>query len=243
MIIEEKEKKIELKGIVKYVYKKMGKAIADYRMIEEGDKILVGVSGGVDSLSLIKLFKMRQRRVPIRFDFMACFVSTNFIEVDKKTVINYLEDNSIPYVVREMDLDDRSIDCFWCSWNRRKVLFTTTKELFFNKLALGHNLDDITETIIMNLFFHGEISAMKPKIELFDNELTLIRPLCYVSKKDIHSFANKLNLPYTHYECKYGKDSRRQLVKNVIELVEKEYPLVKKNIFKGLRKIKKDYLL
>ncbi|MCM8774092.1 MAG: hypothetical protein NC820_05095 [Candidatus Omnitrophica bacterium] len=243
MVIEEKEKKIELKGIVKYVYKKMGKAIADYRMIEEGDRILVGVSGGVDSLSLIKLFKMREKRVPIRFDFMACFVSTNFIEVDKKTVINYLEDNGIPYVVREMELDDKSIDCFWCSWNRRKILFTTTKELIFNKLALGHNLDDITETIIMNLFFHGEISAMKPKIELFDNELTVIRPLCYVSKKDIQRFANKLNLPYTYYECKYGKDSHRQLVKNVIELVEKKYPLVKKNIFRGLKKIKKDYLL
>jgi len=236
-------KKIKLRGVVKYVYKKMGKAILDYDMLQEKDKLLVAVSGGKDSLSLLKLLAMRKARAPIKFDFMACFVFTDFIKIDEKVLIDYFEESNIPFIIKKLKFDDTDMNCFWCSWNRRKVLFQTAKEQGCNKIALGHHIDDITETILMNLFFFGEISAMKPKIELFDNRINIIRPLCYVTKKDLNNFAIKLKLPVTSYECFHGKDSRRELVKNVIRTVEKDCSYVKKNIFGALRNLKKEYLI
>ncbi|RKY33457.1 MAG: hypothetical protein DRP68_02285 [Candidatus Omnitrophota bacterium] len=241
--VEFKEKKIPLKGVVKYVYKRMGKAILDYNMIEKNDKILVAVSGGSDSLSLVKLLKMRKRRVPIDFQILACFVDTDFIKIDKKALLDYLERESIPFVVKKMELKNSNVSCFWCSWNRRKVLFQTAQEFHCNKVALGHHLDDIVETILMNLLFFGEVSAMKPKIELFEGRLTIIRPLCYIEKKDLINFANRLNLDYTNYRCSYGKDSRRELIKAIIKKTEESCPYVKKNIFNALKNIKTDYLI
>ena len=239
----EKDNKARLRGIVKYAYKKMGKAIIDYDMLSGDDKVLVAVSGGLDSLSLLRLFMMRSKRVPINFEFKACFVSTNFIKVDENILIGYFEQNSIPFVIKRLELDDRDMNCFWCSWNRRKVLFETAKETGCNKIALGHHLDDIDETILMNLFFFSEISAMKPKVNLFDGALDIIRPLCYLTKENLQHFASELGLPFTNYQCNYGKDSRRKLVKEVLGRVEQNCPAVKKNIFSALKKIKKEYLL
>ncbi|RLA92655.1 MAG: tRNA 2-thiocytidine(32) synthetase TtcA, partial [Deltaproteobacteria bacterium] len=136
--------KLPLRGIVKYVYKKMGAAILDYNMLSEGDRILVGVSGGKDSLSLLKLFLMRKRRVPIEFSFIACFIESEFIDVDKDTVFSYCQDNGIPFVTATLCIDEKEMNCFWCSWNRRKLLFELASEHNCNKVALGHNLDDIT---------------------------------------------------------------------------------------------------
>ena len=234
---------VRMRGIIRYVYKKMGKAILEYGMLSPGDKILIGVSGGVDSLSLLKLFMMRKQRVPVQFDFIACFVSSNFIKVDEDILLEYFRNNRIPFVRKQLLLDDSDMNCFWCSWNRRKVLFEAATEYGCNKIALGHHLDDIAATILMNLFFFGEVSAMKPKINLFEGRLSVIRPLCYVGKEDIHTFASKLNLPFTSYECMYGKDSRRALIKSVIQAVEKNCPHVKKNIFAALQNIRKEYLV
>ncbi len=241
--VKDKKDKIILKGVVKYVYKNMGKAILQYSMLEKNDKILVGVSGGVDSLSLLKLFTMRRKRVPIKFDFIACLVMADFIKVNSTVIVNFCRENDIPLVIKRVTFNDNDINCFWCSWNRRKIIFETAKEYGCNKIALGHNLDDITETILMNLFFFGEISAMKPKISLFNGRLMIIRPLTYITKDVLYSFAKKINIPFTDYKCLYGEGSRRELVKGIIKTVEKDCPAVKKNIFNALRKVKNNYLL
>ena len=237
-----KKDNIRLRGVIKYVYKKMGKAILDYSMIGPKDKVLVAVSGGMDSLSLLKLFIMRKKRVPINFEFIACMVSTDFTKVDTNAVINFFNENNIPFLIKELKLNDSDINCFWCSRNRRKILFETAKEEGCNKIALGHNLDDITETIMMNLVFFGEVSSMKPKISLFNGQLDIIRPLCYIAKRNIDNFAAKLELPFTNYKCSHGKDTRRGLIKNIIKTIEKDCPAAKNNIFNALKNIKKDYL-
>ena len=236
-------KKIRLKGIIKYVYKKVGKAILDYQMIKENDRILVAVSGGSDSLSLLKLLNMRKRRIPISFDIIACFIKTNFIDIDEEKVIEYFKKEGIPFLVKELNLEKKNLDCFWCSWNRRKILFETAQIHNCNKIALGHHLDDIVETILMNLFFFGEISAMKPKISFFKDKLEIIRPLCYLEKEELKNFVYNLEIPFADYECPYGKDSRRELVKLIIKETKNRCPYVKKNIFRALGRIKKDYLL
>ena len=135
------------------------------------------------------------------------------------------------------------MNCFWCSWNRRKILFETAREHNCNKIALGHNLDDIIETTLMNLFFRGEVSTSPPALDLFGGEIKIIRPLSYIKKQEILEFASQFSFPDTHYECAYGKDSKRALTRSTIKELEKTCPFVKKNIFRALARIKKDYLV
>lgn len=237
------QEKIDFQGTVKSTYKQMGKAIADYSMLSDGDKVLIGLSGGMDSLSLLTLFKMRQERIPIDFEIMACFVDTNFIKTEKEKLADYCNLLGIKFIIKELKLDRDAVNCFWCSWNRRKILFDTARDYGYNKVALGHNLDDIAETTLLNLFFNGEISTMKPKVELFEGKLTIIRPLCYLDKRKITYLFSKLSLPPMQYECFYGKNSKRAIVKDIVKKLEIDYPFVKKNIFGALGRIRKEYLL
>jgi len=235
--------KVKLRGIIKFVYKQSGKAILDYRMIEEGDKVLVAVSGGVDSLSMLKLLKMRQKRLPIKFQLMACFVDIDFIDVDRSALVKFFKDIDVPYVIKELSLDPDNTDCFWCSWNRRKALFRTAREFNCTKIALGHNLDDISETTLMNMCFFAELSTMKPRLSFFNGEFQTIRPLCYLEKDKINEFAGKFVFPDTDYDCPKGKDTRRRLIRKILAEIKQDCPAVKKNLFNSLKNIKEDYLV
>jgi tRNA 2-thiocytidine biosynthesis protein TtcA len=236
--------RVKLRGVARYVYKKSGKAISDYRMIEDKDRILVGVSGGADSLSLLKMLLVRKMHIPVHFDIVACFIDLSFSTTSRRLLEDYFKKEGVPYVVKELDLKTEDVDCFWCSWNKRKLLFQTAKEHNCNKIALAHHLDDIVETILMNLFFHGEISCMKPKIELFGGLLSIIRPFSYLEKRTLESLAQHIDLPDTGHACRYAKNSRRELIKETIDKLKKQFPHIKTNIFRSLqrRKIREDYL-
>lgn len=238
-----KKEKIKLRGHIRYVYKQMGRAIADYDMLQDNDRILVAVSGGVDSLSLLKLFEMRRQHVPINFELIVCFVDTNFVKVDKNYLIEYFKDCGFDYTIKDLALNAKDINCFWCSWNRRKALFEAARQQNCNKIALGHTQDDIIETTLMNLFFRSEISTCPPKLDMFGGQIKMIRPLCYLTKQEIMDFASNFSFPITHYECPYGKTTKREYVKSIIKDLEKESPFVRKNIFRALGKIKEGYLV
>lgn len=238
-----REKDLQLCGHIKYVYKQTGKAIYDYRMLHDRDRVLVAVSGGKDSIALLKLLAMRRQRVPIDFELFACFVRTDFMEIKDESILEYCASLNIPCTIQQIAFSQDDLNCFWCSWNRRKLLFETARKLGCNKIALGHHRDDIIQTVLMNLFFLGEISAMKPKVEFFDNTLTLIRPLCYLTEDAVERFIREIAVSFVSWKCPYGKVSRRELVKRIIQEVESACPQVKKNIFKALQKIKSDYLL
>lgn len=243
LLSTKKREKIKLRGKIRNVYKQMGKAIYNYKMLSQGDKVLVAVSGGADSLALLKLFLMRKRRVPFDFKIIACFVDTNFIKTDKNVLIKYFKDNGVDYIIKNLEIEEKDRNCFWCSWSRRKILFETAKALGCNRIALGHNLDDITETILMNIFFFAQISSAPPALDMFSGRIKLIRPLAYLKKKDIFEFAQLLLLPFAGHNCPYGENTRRQKVKKIIKELEKNCPQVKKNIFRSLGKIRKDYLV
>ncbi|MCF7887801.1 MAG: hypothetical protein K9L76_00830, partial [Candidatus Omnitrophica bacterium] len=167
LLSTKKREKIKLRGKIRNVYKQMGKAIYNYKMLSQGDKVLVAVSGGADSLALLKLFLMRKRRVLFDFKIIACFVDTNFIKTDKNVLIKYFKDNGVDYIIKSLEIEEKDRNCFWCSWSRRKILFETAKALGCNRIALGHNLDDITETILMNIFFFAQISSAPPALDMF----------------------------------------------------------------------------
>lgn len=236
-----------LKGTEYYISKSMGKAIMDYDMLAQGDKILVAVSGGKDSLTLLHVLNNRKAFVPIKYDLLAVHVDMGYPCQHPKILAEYFKKMGIDFHIEKIDIlkgkSRKDISCFWCSWNRRKALFETANRLGCTKVALGHHMDDICETILLNLFFQGEISAMNPKQELFDGKITIIRPLAYVQEDLIRKFAKDLDFPHHKCACPNSITSKRTKVEQIIKDLEKITPDIKKNIFRSIKRIKKDYLL
>lgn len=236
-----------LKGPEFYISKRVGRAIIDYKMIAEGDRILVGVSGGKDSLTLLKVLADRQKFVPIKYSLVACHIDMGYPRSISRIIEKYLKKQGVEYHIVKVDTlrkmrDKKKITCFWCSWNRRKALFETAARLTCNKVAFGHHLDDIDETILLNLFFQGEISTMKPCQEMFKGKLTIIRPLCYTEEDLIRRFSKSLGFPHHTCDCPNSDISRRQTMTKIISDLQRICPEVRTNIFRGLKRIKTEYL-
>jgi len=239
--------KNRVKNLEKAVSKKVGSAIADYGMIKDGDKILVAVSGGKDSLTLLKILSERRSFVPIRYEILAVHVDLGYKCVNKEELKKFLQEKNYPFHFKKIDIlkgkSRADITCFWCSWNRRRALFEAAKEYGCNKLAFGHHKDDIVATILMNLLFEGEISAMAPYQEMFKGKLSIIRPLAYVDEDDIEELARLNSFPVPHCSCPNTNATKRSVVTKFIKELEKTTPSVKTNVFRSLKRIKKDYLL
>ena len=230
------------------ISKKVGTAIFDYNMLHDRDKIMVGISGGKDSLTLLKLLKYRQTFAPIKFDLLAVHIDMGIPGMNVDKLESYFKNEEVDYRIERIDiLDDNEwedIGCFWCSWNRRKAMFDLSNKLGYKKIAFGHHFDDIIETIMLNLFYQGHISAMLPNQELFDGKLRIIRPLAYVEEKEIMESALADNLPkFVDEKCIHDNNSKRVLVKKIIRQMSENNPSVKMNIFKGVQRIKEEYLL
>ncbi|MBU1869268.1 MAG: tRNA 2-thiocytidine(32) synthetase TtcA, partial [Candidatus Omnitrophica bacterium] len=164
-----------------------------------------------------------------------------------KTLEKYFKKMGIEYRIKRSDAlkqkKRKDITCFWCSWNRRKELFQLADKLKCTKVALGHHKDDIVETMLLNLFFQGEISAMAPRQELFRGKITLIRPLAYVEEYMIKRFAKEERIPHSTCLCPNSEISNRARMGRIISEIKKVCPDVKTNIFRSLKRIKQDYLL
>jgi len=230
------------------ISKKAGRAITDFNMIQSGDKIAVAVSGGKDSLSLMHVLRHRQKVSPVKFDFTAVHIDFEFEDFDSQTLADYLRQQEFPYRIEKVDSlkGERweDINCFWWSRNRRKALFQLADREGFTKIAFGHHMDDIAETIILNQFYRGEISAMKPMVELFDGKIVIIRPLTYVRERDMVILARELKIDSMgQSKCANDDTSHRMLIKNMLKDFEKNNPMVVTNIFRSLKNIKTEYLI
>jgi tRNA 2-thiocytidine biosynthesis protein TtcA len=236
-----------LQGKEFYISKRVGKAITDYDMFSDGDKIAVAVSGGKDSLTLLKVLADRQIFVPIKYELLAIHIDLGYSRPYAKSLEKYFKKIGVKYHIEKVDAlkktKPKDINCFWCSWNRRKALFESANRFGCTKVALGHHKDDIIETILLNLFFHGEISAMSPKQVLFDGKIIIIRPLAYVEEDMISRFARGAGFPQEKCSCPNSFTSNRAKITNIIKDLEKVCPEIKTNIFKSVKRIKQDYLL
>ena len=237
----------KLKGVEYYISKGMGKAIMDYRMLDPGDRIAVAVSGGKDSLTLLRFLLLRKSFVPIQYDIVALHVDMGYPKSISAKLVKIFKKLKVEYKIIKSDVLKKTpknkINCFWCSWNRRKELFIESDKLGCTKIAFGHHLDDITETMLLNLFFQGEISTMAPRQELFKGKIKIIRPLAYVEERFIKQFAKESKLGHDSCLCPHSVTSNRSLAGKIIGRVGKVCPDVKKNIFRSLKRVKKDYLL
>lgn len=228
----------------------VGKALHGYRMISDGDRILVGVSGGADSLSLMQLLSDRLRHIPVAYDLTAVFVDPGFENGFTDELEAYCRCAGFAFRVEYTDFGVQAHSranpenpCFLCARLRRKRLFELADALGCNKIALGHNKDDIIETLFLNICYAGEISTMLPRQSFFGGTLEIIRPLACADQKLIRSYAHHQRLPSFENPCPSAKTSRRRHIKNLLEGLYASNPKIKGNIFKAIHHVKPDYLL
>lgn len=219
------------------------RAIQDYDMIQEGDKIAIGISGGKDSLTLAKALRDLQRFYPKTFSLHAITIALGFEHFDATQLTEYFKELEIPFTIYETQIADivfkarkESNPCSLCSKMRKGALIDIASQLGCNKIALGHNQDDINETLLMSLFYEGRIHTMSPVTKLDKNQITIIRPLIYVPESDVRRFSKKNNLPVLKSPCPADGHTKREEIKQLIYSLQKEIPQLQDNIFGAIQR-------
>ena len=234
--------------LMRRIEQRFMKGIVRYGLIEEGDKILVGLSGGKDSMALLELLARRSRIYKPRFSVVAVHVvMTNIAyESDMDYLRTYAEGLGVPFVRYETSFDpstdNRKSPCFLCSWNRRKALFTVAKEQGCNKIALGHHMDDILETLLMNMTFQGAFSTMPPRLVMRKFDMTIIRPMCLVHESDLVEMAALRGYRKQIKNCPYEKDSHRSEMKDVLKRLEAMNPEARFSLWSSMNNVQADLL-
>jgi tRNA 2-thiocytidine biosynthesis protein TtcA len=242
------EKRIMEEKLMRRIQKCFNKGVVQYGLIEDGDKILVGLSGGKDSLALLELLALRSRIYKPKFSVVAAHVVMKNIsyESDMDYLRSYAESLGVPFICYETSFDPstdtRKSPCFLCSWNRRKALFTVAKEQGCNKIALGHHMDDILETLLMNITFQGAFSTMPPKLVMRKFDMTIIRPMCLVHEADLLQMAAYRGYKKQIKNCPYEKDSNRSSIKEVFHTLEKLNPEARYSLWGSMSNIQSDLL-
>lgn len=238
----------EEEKILRRIGQRFNKGVVKYRLIDDGDKILVGLSGGKDSLALLELLAKRSRILKPKFAVVAAHVSMTNIpyQSDLEYLKQYAEELGVPFVHYETSFDPttdtRKSPCFLCSWNRRKALFTVAKEQGCNKIALGHHMDDILETLLMNITFQGAFSTMPPRLEMRKFDMTIIRPMCLVHEADLIDMARIRNYHKQIKNCPYETQSNRSDMKEVLKTLEKLNPEARYSLWGSMTNVQKDLL-
>ena len=214
------------------------RAIQDYAMIEEGDKIAIGISGGKDSLILALALSHLRHFYPKSFEVIGITVALGLEPFDLSGVRAYLETLEIPFEVCETAIGQIIFEerqeknpCSLCSKMRKGALYEWAKQKGCNKIALGHNREDINETLLMSLFYEGRLHTMAPVTYMDQVDLEIIRPLIYVPEKDIRGFAKKLQLPIVKSPCPVDGHTKRETMKQLLATLERETPKVATNLF------------
>ena len=239
---------IELIRLRTRLTKRFHKACADYGLIVDGDHVLVGLSGGKDSLALVELLGRRaQIHVP-RFKVTAVHVRVK--QRDYHSDVSYLEEfcarARVPFIVRDTEIREakgkEKDPCFLCSWYRRKVLFEVAQDLGCNKIALGHHKDDLVETLVLNLVFQGSVATIPPLLQMEKMPIQMIRPLCLIEEKDLIRYAELSDYQKQTKLCPLEKASSRADVKELIKHLEALNPNVRDSIWGAMENIKDGYL-
>ena len=234
----------------KRINRDFGKAIHQYGMIDDGDRICVGLSGGKDSLTLLWLLNWRLSRIPVTYELFPCYIDPGFENGFARELADFCRERDWPLridysdcgVVAHSDLN-RENPCFLCSRIRRKRLFEIAAENGCNKLALGHNQDDIIESLFLSICYAGEISAMNPCQPMFGGKITIIRPLALVEENEIKKFVRDQTFPDFENPCPTAKTSRRRAIKLLLEELYSSNRKIKGNIFRAMGNVRMEYLL
>ena len=227
---------IELIRLQNRLTKRFHKACADYSLIEEGDHILIALSGGKDSLAMVEFLGKRAQIFVPRFRVTAVHVRVKeraYLS-DLTNLRSFCDEFRVPLVVKDTAIGEEKGDkdpCFLCSWYRRKALFDTAQELGCNKIAFGHHKDDIVETLLMNLIFDGKFSTIYPKLQMDKMPLQLIRPLCLIEESELRRYAELREYVPQKQHCPFEHASSRTEIKQLVSDLERLNPNVRDSLW------------
>ena len=236
----------------KQIRRLTGKAIIDFNMIEEGDLVMVCLSGGADSYTMLDTLKYLQGVAPIRFDLVAVNLDQKQPGFPEHVLPEYLEKTGIRYRIVEQDtysivkekIAPGKTTCSLCSRLRRGILYRTARELGATKIALGHHRDDILQTLLLNMFFGGKLKAMPPKLRSDDGSNVVIRPLAYCREEDIKKYAAAMRFPIIPCNlCGSQPNLQRQIMREMLQQWEREDPRRLKNMFNALTHVVPSHLM
>lgn len=230
----------------------VGQAIGDFGMIQDGDKVMVCVSGGKDSYALLDILMKLRERAPIRFDIVAVNLDQKQPNFPAEILPNYLKSLDIPFHIEEQDtysivkrvIPEGKTTCGLCSRLRRGILYRVADELGTTKIALGHHRDDVLETLMLNMFYAGKLKGMPPKLRSDDGKHIVIRPLAYVPEKLLERYAGDMNFPIIPCDlCGRQPNLQRQVMKEMLRDWERKHPGRVENLFRSMHHIVPSHLM
>ncbi len=235
------------------IRKQVGKAIGDFQLIEDGDRIAVAVSGGKDSYTLLHVLEALRKKAPIKYELIAVNFDAGFPGYRKEVIAQHLRENNFAYRMEKTDsyriieekLRPGSSYCAFCARLRRGVLYTVAEQLGCNKIALGHHLDDVIETLLLNQFYVGTLAAMSAKLEADNGLHTVIRPMVYVAEADIREFSRLREFPIIHCGCSAAatEDQQRQRMKQLINDLSRDIPQIRNSMLAAVGNVLPRHLL
>ncbi len=247
----DKKSKVRLNKLQKRLRREMGRAIQDFNMIEDGDKIMVCLSGGKDSYAMLDILINLQRSAPISFELVAVNLDQKQPGFPEHVLPAYLESIGIPFHIVERDtysvvksvVEEGKTTCALCSRLRRGTLYGFAEEIGANKIALGHHRDDILETFFLNMFYGGKLKGMPPKLVSDDGKNMVIRPLAYAREKDIAAYAELKEFPIIPCNLCGSQDGlQRQIIKEMLQAWDKQSPGRIETMFRSLQNVVPSHL-
>jgi tRNA 2-thiocytidine biosynthesis protein TtcA len=227
----------------------VGRGISRFDMIGQGDTVLIGVSGGKDSLALSLALAERRAWVPVEYELRAVQVEWReypMTEAEKTAIDEFYDRLRIPLrrVLAGIAPPSfrKKFSCYTCSRNRKRILFEEAERLGARKIALGHHMDDIARTTLMNLLFHGEVATMMPVQQFFGGRMSIIRPLCEVRESEVARFATRLHLPAVANRCPNADANQRRLMKEILSMASHVNRHAVSNVYGAPWRINTDYL-
>lgn len=224
------------------LYKRFQKALTDFSMLSDGDRILIGLSGGKDSLCLLEMLAQRQRIYKPRIEVEAVHVRMANVsyESDTSYLESFAKEHGVKLHIVQTAFDDTTPSdkpvCFLCSWHRRKALFRFAQENGFNKIAFGHHQDDIIHTAMLNTFFQGSFSTMPAVKQMDKMPVTIIRPLCLEHERDIAQYAQLRKYVKQKKACPHERNTNRTQMRRIFEEIEKTNPEARYSVWHALQK-------
>ena len=241
------------RNLRKVLARRVGKAIEDFKLIEDGDRILCAMSGGKDSYAMLEILDHLRRRAPVRFELVPVTVDQGYRGFQAGVLERYFQEKGYRYHIERTNIAEvidetmplGDTHCSMCARLRRGVLYRLAPDLGCNKIALGHHADDLLETLLMSQFFNGEICSMPPILKARDGRNTVIRPLCYVWEREIVAFTLEAGFPVIGCACPACGDIslKRKQMKMLLSKLESEHSGIKSSLLKALSNLKAAHLL